>query len=52
MYWDFVHPWEMRVGKWNMSIYSGDRLLAQRSLTVVEGEEARSGRTKSKEREP
>lgn len=48
MFWDFVHPWEMRAGKWTMSIYSGDRLLAQRSLIVVKGEEGGDGRTKPK----
>ena len=36
MFWDFVHPWEMRPGKWTMSLYNGDRLLVQKIFTVVE----------------
>lgn len=50
MYWDFVHPWEMGAGKWTLSIYSGDHLLARRSLTVVKGEESGSGKTGAKTR--
>jgi len=35
MTWDFVHPWEMRPGKWTMRIYSGKRLLTEKVFTVV-----------------
>jgi len=34
-------PWEMIPGKWRFEIWSGDRLLAEQSFTVVPAEEAK-----------
>jgi hypothetical protein len=43
MFWDFVHPWEMRPGQWTMSIYNGDRLLVQKKFTIID--DSKSGRS-------
>lgn len=47
MFWDFVHSWEMRPGKWTMRLYSGDRILVQETFTVVEDTREAIGRQKS-----
>jgi hypothetical protein len=50
MFWDFVHPWEMRPGGWTMCIYNGDHLLAQKTFTVAEGKNNGIDRRESKPR--
>lgn len=50
MFWDFVHSWEMRPGKWTMSLYRGDRLLVQKIFTVVEDTKRGIGKPESSPR--
>ena len=50
MYWDFVHPWEMSPGRWTMSIYDGEHLLAQKVFTVTKDKKDGVGTRDSKPR--
>ena len=47
MFWDFVHPWEMCPGEWTASLYSGDRLVAQKIFTVVGDQRSGVGKRES-----
>ncbi len=49
IFWDFVHPWELRPGRWSMKVCSRDRVMAEKTFTVVEDNGSGSDESESKQ---